>query len=53
MKTVSTAMAAHLAGETTTLAAATESELNQLVDDHLDQHYPTPQAEGPEPAGMG
>ena len=40
-------------GETTTLTAATESELDQLVDEHLEQHYPTLQSEDPEPAGMG
>jgi len=40
-------------GETATLSAATESELDQLVDEHLEQHYPTPKAEDPEPAGMG
>ncbi len=40
-------------GETTTLTAPTESELDQLVDEHLEQHYPTPKAEDPDPAGMG
>lgn len=40
-------------GETTTLTAATESELDQLVDEHLEQHYPTLQSEDPEPARHG
>lgn len=43
-----------VSGDTTTLAAATESELDQLVDEHLEQHYPDPHAEDPEagPAGV-
>jgi|APEBP8051072661_1049379.scaffolds.fasta_scaffold03767_3 hypothetical protein len=40
-------------GETATLSAATESELDQLVDEHLEQHYPTPKAEDTVAAGMG
>jgi len=33
-------------GETTTLTAATERELDQLVDEHLDQHYTNHEAAG-------
>lgn len=40
-------------GETTTLTAATEGELDRLVDEHLEQHYLTLQSEDPEPAGVG
>ena len=41
-------------GETSTLSAGSEQELEQLVAAHLEQHYPTPQDEDdPEPAGMG
>ena len=42
-----------LTGGITTLTAPTAAELDQLVDEHLEQHYPTLQSEDPEPAGMG
>ena len=42
-----------LTGSITTLTAPTAAELDQLVDAHLEQHYPTPTEEDPEPAGMG
>lgn len=40
-------------GETSTLSAGSEQELDQLVAAHLEQHYPTRPDEDPEPAGMG
>lgn len=42
-----------LTGDTTTLTAPTAAELDQLVDAHLEQHYPTPPGEDPEAAGKG
>ena len=40
-------------GETTTLTAATEGELDQLVDEHLEQHYPPSRARTPSQPAWG
>ena len=40
-------------GTITTLIATTAADLDQLVDTHLEQHYPNVPDEDPEPAGMG
>lgn len=42
-----------LTGGITTLTATTAAELDQLVDAHLEQHYPIPPEEDPEPTGGG
>jgi hypothetical protein len=42
-----------ITGDTTILTAATAPELDQLVEDHLEQHYPNTQDEDPASAGMG
>ena len=42
-----------ITGDTTILTASTNPELDQLVEDHLEQHYPNTQDEDPASAGMG